>query len=168
MDNPNMPTCPVCKKKVSIFQWDLFGGGCAFCVRIDPLAFDGILDDPCPKCGSFAVFATTAPALANVQTKHGPVPSEVAPGLFVIGCSECGNAYFKLNRGGAAALSDTPGWLGRDQQRKGDTDKVQCPSYDVLINLADRSGIRISDDEPRRVYCQSCNTEISDIFSGKG
>ncbi len=110
-----MPTCPVCNKQVSILHWDIFGRGCVACVKIDPLALDGFLDDPCPQCGSSALFATTAPALAYAQTKGGPVPSKIASGLFIIGCSDCGNAYFKFNREGAAALPSTPGWLGREQ-----------------------------------------------------
>ena len=118
-----MPTCPVCKKQVSILQWDLFGRGCTACVRVDPNAFDSLLEDPCPQCGSSEIYATTAPALAYVQTKNGPVPSKIAPGLFIIGCSECGCAYFKFNREGAAALPEMPGWLGREQLEKRDSDE---------------------------------------------
>ena len=159
-----MPTCPVCEKQVSIFQWDLFGRGCVACVKIDPQAFDGLLDDPCPQCGSWEIFATTAPALAYVQTKSGPVPSKVAPGLFIIGCSDCGCAYFKFNREGATALPKMPGWLGREQLKKRVSDHVNCPSCGTLLNLKTPSGIRVSDDEPRRSYCEACNGEISDLF----
>ena len=164
LENPRMPTCPVCEKQVSIFQWDLFGRGCYACVRIDPRAFDGVLEDPCPQCGSWAVYATTAPALAYVQTKNGPVPSKVAPGLFIIGCSDCGGAYFRFNREGAATLPETPGWLGREQLKKRENYQVHCPSCDALLNVATQSGIRVSDDEPRRAYCEACNREISDLF----
>lgn len=164
LENPRMPTCPVCKKQVSIFQWDLFGRRCTACVRIDPHALDGLLEDPCPQCGSRAVFATTAPALAFVQTKNGPVPSKIAPGLFILGCSECGAAYFKFNREGAAALSETPGWLGRKPLQKRHNDEVPCPSCAAVLNLAVPSGIRIADDESGRVYCEACDTDISDLF----
>ena len=109
-----MPTCPVCRKQVTIFQWDLFNGVCPGCVGVDPPAFGDLLADPCPQCGSMAIYATTAPALAYVRSKNGPVPSKVAPGLFIIGCSDCGGAFFKFNRAGAAALPNTPGWLGRE------------------------------------------------------
>jgi predicted nucleic acid-binding Zn-ribbon protein len=159
-----MPKCPVCKKQVSVFQWDLFGRRCTACVRIDPHALDGLLSDPCPECGSCEIFATTAPALAFVQTKNGPVPSKVAPGLFIIGCSDCGCAYFKFNQEGAAALPDTPGWLGRDQLQKRDNHEVHCPSCAALLNLAVPSGIRIAEDESGRIYCETCNQEISDLI----
>lgn len=159
-----MPTCPVCKKQVSIFHWDIFGRGCVACVKIDPRTFDGLLEDPCPQCGSRAVYATTAPALAYVQTKTGPVPSKVAPGLFIIGCSDCGCAYLKFNREGAAALPEAPGWLGREQISKRVNDEVSCPSCGKLLNLAAPSGICVSDDEPPRVYCEACNNEISDLL----
>lgn len=164
VENPRMPTCSVCKKQVSIFQWPLFGRRCVACVKINPHTLDGLLEDPCPQCGSCALFATTAPALEFVQTKYGPVPSKVAPGLFILGCSDCGCAYFKFNREGAAALSETPGWLGRDQLKKRDNYEVHCPSCAALLNLAAPSGIRIADDESGRVYCETCNREISDLF----
>jgi hypothetical protein len=159
-----MPTCPVCQKTVSIFQWDLFGRGCAACVRINPVDFEGLLDDPCPECGSRELFSTTAPALAYVQTKNGPLPSKVAPGLFIIGCSDCGYAYFRFNREGAAALCNMPGWLGRQQLEKQNKAEVHCPSCDALLNLANPSGIRISDEQPSRVFCEKCNKEISDLL----
>lgn len=160
----SMPTCPVCKKQVSIFQWDLFGRGCAACVRIDPHAFEGLLEEPCPQCGSGAIYATTAPALAYVQTKNGPVASKVAPGLFVVGCSDCGCAYLRFNREGAALLPEMPGWLGREQLGKRDHDEMNCPSCGKVLNLATPSGVYVSDDEPRRVYCESCDHEISDLL----
>jgi hypothetical protein len=43
------------------------------------------------------------------------MPSKVASGLFIIGCSDCGCAYFKFNREGATALPKMPGWFGREQ-----------------------------------------------------
>ena len=159
-----MPTCPVCNKRVSVFEWDLFGRGCAACVKLDASSFDGVLDDPCPQCGSDATFATTAPALAYVRTKHGPVPSKVAPGLFIIGCSDCGCAYFQFNRDGAAALAQMPGWLGRNQLKTQRNYELKCPSCAKLLNLDTPTGVRIAEDEPWRVFCEACNTEISDLF----
>ena len=156
-----MPTCPICDKKVSVFQWDIFGGGCTACTGIDPDAFGDILSEPCRQCNGSATFATTAPALAYVRTKHGVVPTKTAQGLFIIGCSDCGHPWFKFNSTGATALASSPGWIGIAQLNKlRGEHKFKCPTCGESIDLKTPSGIRISDDEPWRIYCDRCNQEI--------
>lgn len=157
-----MPTCPVCGKKVSLFHWDIVRGGCTACTGIDPDALENLLARGCPECGGREVFATTAPALATVQTKSGAVPTRTGPGLFVLGCADCGHAWFRFNSSGAGSLSAAPGWIGQRQLSKlRGQPTFDCPKCGQLINFRTPTGIRMSDDEPRRVYCDRCNEELS-------
>ena len=155
-----MPKCPVCEKDVSILQWDIFGRGCAACVNIDPREFDGLLEDPCPECDSVDLFATSSPGLAYKQTRQGIVATKVANGLFIIGCADCGHAFFKFNREGAAALRKAPGWMSANLMRKIDNQKMNCPSCDELLYLKPPSGVRISDADPSRIFCEACDAQI--------
>ena len=111
-----MVVCPKCKKNVSVMMLDLFGNGCAMCHAIDPKSMPlHLLDDPCPSCGSRDLRLTDAPALATVQTKYGPLPSKVAPGLFVLGCVDCGAAWWRFTEEGRESIRDTFGWVGRGE-----------------------------------------------------
>ena len=162
-----MPTCPICNNSVSIFHWDIFGRGCTACTGIDPAALEDLLSEPCPQCSGHATFGTTAPALAYVKTKNGVVPAKAAPGLFIIGCSDCGHAWFRFNSTGAAALASAPGWIGKDQLSKlRGEHSFNCPACGQAIDLKTPSGVRISDTSPWRVYCEQCNEEIREVFSG--
>jgi hypothetical protein len=156
-----MPTCPVCGNKVSLFQWDLFGGGCTACAGVDPDATADLLSQPCPGCGGQNTFATTAPALACVRTKEGVVPTKTGPGLYILGCADCGHAWFRFTSEGGAALATSPGWIGRRQlSQLGAQPSLECPSCGNPINLRTPSGVRVSDQEPWRVFCDRCNTEL--------
>ena len=110
-----MPTCPKCHKLVSWMDIDLFGGGCSACLYVDPGVYEEMLDVPCGSCGSQKVYATAAPALAYVRTKGGDVPTKVAPGLFILGCADCGAAWWRFNEQGRKALPTAAGWVGRDE-----------------------------------------------------
>jgi hypothetical protein len=156
-----MPTCPVCGNKVSLFQWDLFGGACGACAGLDPEVVAEVLTKPCPECGGQNTFATTAPALAVVRTKHGVVPSKTGPGLHILGCSDCGHAWLRFDATGAAAIATSPGWIGQRQlSQLGVQPAFECPSCGNQINLRTPSGVRVSDEEPWRVFCDSCNAEL--------
>ncbi len=113
-----MPTCPKCERSVSILHWDVFGNRCAACTGFDARDCQGLLDEPCPKCGKDRLHATTAPALAYVMTKGGPKASKIAAGLFLIGCPDCGHAFLKFNRQGAESMKETPGWYTRESLRR--------------------------------------------------
>lgn len=158
----SMPICPICEKNVSVFHWDIFGGSCTACTGIAPDSLAEILSQECGQCNGRNIFATTAPALTYTRTKNGVVPSKTAPGLFLIGCSDCGHAWFKFNAAGAASIATAPGWLGNAQlkKRRGET-SFECPKCGQSIDLTPPSGIRISDEVPRRIYCERCNEEIS-------
>jgi hypothetical protein len=156
-----VPTCPVCGNKVSLFQWDIFAGGCTACTGVNPDAIENLLSQPCPECGGQTTFATTAPALACVRTRHGVVPTKTGPGLYILGCADCGHAWFRFTSAGAAALADTPGWIGQRQVSKlRGQPSFNCPTCGHPIDLKTPTGIRISDDEPWRVYCERCNEEL--------
>jgi hypothetical protein len=156
-----VPICPTCNKAVSIFHRDIFRCACTACTGCDPNALEDLLDEPCSRCGGNATFATTAPALAYVRTKNGVAPTKAASGLFIIGCSDCGHAWFRFNRAGAGALVGAPGWIGREQLGKPQGDQTfECPTCGQLIDLNTRSGIRISDSTPWQVYCDKCNSLI--------
>lgn len=156
-----MPVCPICEKNVSVFHWDIFRGGCTACTGIDAESLEGILAEECGQCNGRNTFATTAPALTYVRTKNGVVPSKTAPGLYLIGCSDCGHAWLKFNEAGAASIANTPGWVGSAQLKKhrGES-SVKCPKCGQSIELKPPSGVRISDEEPWRIYCERCNEEI--------
>lgn len=113
-----MPTCRKCGKSVSVFYWKVFGNCCFHRGSVDPESFEGLFDHPYPDCGKTDLHATTAPALAYVMTKNGPKASKTAPGLFLMGCSDCGHAFLKFNRKDAKALADSPGWYTRAQIRQ--------------------------------------------------
>ena len=156
-----MPICPVCEKNVSVFQWDIFCGTFTACTGIDTESLAEILSPECGKCNGRNTFATTAPALAYTRTKNGIVPSKTAPGLFLIGCSDCGHAWFRFNEAGAANIATAPGWLGNAQLKQGrGENSFECPKCGQSINLAPPSGIRISDEEPWRICCERCDEEI--------
>ncbi len=113
-----MPSCRVCKRHVSILNWDIFGRGCANCVGIDASKYETILEDPCPQCESSDIYARVAPAFAFTVVNAVPYPYSVPTDLFMIGCASCGCVHFKFSRETAAALPRTPGWHGREHLRK--------------------------------------------------
>jgi hypothetical protein len=118
-----MPKCPKCHKPVSWLDIDLFGGGCRACVHVDPGVYEEMLAVPCGSCGSQKVYATAAPALGYICTPNGNLPLKVSPGLFILGCADCGAAWWRFNEEGRMSLPTAAGWVGRDQlarRRSGD------------------------------------------------
>ena len=109
-----MPICPICNKNVSVFQWDLPGRGCGSCVKIDHAAMDGVLDTPCPACNSDSVYATEASSviLSHYSTYHVSAKNVAPSGMFLVGCSDCGTAFFRFNRKTAKRLPEI--WIGKD------------------------------------------------------
>jgi len=116
-----MRTCRVCVNHSRILRWDLISGrfaGCGSFERQSQSFSVSLFDEPCPKCDKYDLYATTAPALATVRTRYGPVPSRTAPGLFLRGCPDRGHAFLMFNHEGARAIKEPSGWFNPERIRK--------------------------------------------------